>query len=226
MNTEEMEARIKTLEEKVRTFEDIRDIERLQRAYGYYLEHWMSQEIIDLFADGPDVSLMLGAGTYLGKEGVTRYFNGNDGTNPEFFHQVMQLSGIVDVNPDGKSAEGRWYGWGVVAMPSGGGVRQLFMGGIYVCVYVKENGIWKIQKLRFDMHYTSVPEKGWVSPERLAAATKPDQTRTGSVKVDIPRTFQPRYPSGYILPFHYKHPVTGKETSEAKRNANVKGANT
>ena len=26
------------------------------------------------------------------------------------------------------------------------------------------------------------------------------------------------YPSGYIVPFHFKHPVTGNETSEKKRN--------
>ena len=31
------------------------------------------------------------------------------------------------------------------------------------------------------------------------------------------------YPSGYILPFHFKHPVTGKSTSEVERNMRVKG---
>jgi hypothetical protein len=31
------------------------------------------------------------------------------------------------------------------------------------------------------------------------------------------------YPSGYILPFHFKHPVTGKLTTEEKRNEWVKG---
>jgi hypothetical protein len=31
-----------------------------------------------------------------------------------------------------------------------------------------------------------------------------------------------RYVSGYIFPFHFKHPVTGKETTEAKRNARLK----
>jgi hypothetical protein len=31
-----------------------------------------------------------------------------------------------------------------------------------------------------------------------------------------------RYVSGYIFPFHFKHPVTGKETSEGVRNARLK----
>ena len=31
-----------------------------------------------------------------------------------------------------------------------------------------------------------------------------------------------RYVSGYIFPFHFTHPVTGKPTSEAKLNARLK----
>jgi hypothetical protein len=30
-----------------------------------------------------------------------------------------------------------------------------------------------------------------------------------------------RYVSGYIFPFHYPHPVTGKKTSENKQNAKL-----
>jgi hypothetical protein len=31
-----------------------------------------------------------------------------------------------------------------------------------------------------------------------------------------------RYVTGYIFPFHFKHPVTGKATSEAALNARLK----
>ncbi|MBP1707568.1 MAG: hypothetical protein H6Q39_1292, partial [Chloroflexi bacterium] len=41
MDNLEMESRIKELESKVRTLEDIEAIKRLQRAFGFYLEHWM-----------------------------------------------------------------------------------------------------------------------------------------------------------------------------------------
>jgi hypothetical protein len=30
-----------------------------------------------------------------------------------------------------------------------------------------------------------------------------------------------RYVSGYIFPFHFKHPVTGRQTTEATRNAKL-----
>ena len=95
------------------------------------------------------------------------------------------------------------------------------MGGIYGCEYVKQNGAWKIKRLRFDASYTATPASGWVAPERLV----PTDTRaplTGP-QADVPRTFSPRYPSGYIFPFHYRHPVTGKKTSEELRNSSIDG---
>jgi len=221
MNEAELLKRIDTLEREVQRLKDIDAIKTLQRAYGYYIERWMAQEIIDLFSDGPDVSLTLAAGTYLGKEGVRKYFERADGSNPEFMHQVMQLSGIVTVDPGGKTATGRWYGFGAVAIPRGDGVSEMFMGGTYEGKYVKEEGIWKFKSLRFDAKYTATPARGWVSPDRLAksGSVTPESRRgTTQLEADIPRTVSSRYPSEYRLPFHYKHPVTGKKTSEEERN--------
>lgn len=226
MTTAEMEAKIKALENQVRsqearlrTLEDIEAINRLQRAYGYYLEHWMSQEVIDLFSDGPGTALTLAAGTYLGKSGVRRYFENTKPTS-EFFHQVMQLSGIVDVSPDGKTARGRWYGFGAIAMPLENGVKQSFMSGIYTCEYLKEDGVWKFKKLQFSQFYNATPAEGWVKPERLAAADI--RQPSNLLKADIPRDYNPRYPSGYIVPFHFTHPATGKRTTEDERNLSLK----
>ena len=222
MKSEELEARLQVLEKQVGNLQDIEDIKTLQKAYGYYIEHWMSQELVDLFSDSPDASLTLAAGTYLGKKSITNYFERLKDPNPEFLHQVMQLSGIVNVDLDGNTAKGRWYGFGAVAMPSSKGVSQLFMGGIYGGDYVKEDGKWKILKLRFDQIYTATPAQGWVKPERVATICP--QSSLPRLEADIPCTVSSRYPSGYIFPLHYKHPVTGKETSEKKRNSSIKGA--
>lgn len=53
MKVEELEAKVKTLENQLRTLQDIEEIKTLQRAYGYYLEHWMASEIVDLFRTVP-----------------------------------------------------------------------------------------------------------------------------------------------------------------------------
>jgi hypothetical protein len=72
------------------------------------------------------------------------------------------------------------------------------------------------------MHYCYPPEKGWVSPDRLAASEIPSRDPPAQFIPDIWAEYTTEYPSGYILPFHYKHPVTGKATSENKHNAGLK----
>jgi hypothetical protein len=223
----ELENRIKVLEEQVRTLQtllDIEEIKKLQRAYGYYLEHWMAQEIIDLFADGEGVCLDFNwyEGVYLGKAGVKKYYEGRFKTEPELFHQLMQLCPIIDVSPDGKTAKGRWYGYGGVATPRGKGVGQAVMNGIYENEYVKEGGKWKFKRIHWAMNYMSRPGQSWVTPERLAAADT-DFKMTWPEPDIAPTRFDPKYPSGYILPFHYRHPVTGRKTSEEINNRSVKG---
>jgi hypothetical protein len=218
MDSQQMEARIKTLESHVRKLDDIEEIKRLQKAYGYYLEHWMNEEIMDLFADRPDLVLNGATG---GKQELRKFFKSlkDLSRNPEFLHQAMQLSGIVDVNPDGETAEGRWYGYGAVALPAGKGVRALSLDGIYTAEYIKEDGKWKIKKLIFHPIILAPPDEGWVKKERIAAITPGDLSKRKPKK---PLDSQSRYPSGYIVPFHFKHPVTGKKTSEAKHNASLK----
>lgn len=214
---EQLKAEIEGLKKEVRNLKDIEEINILQKSYGYYLEHWMAQEIIDLFSDDPEVSLTLGMGTYLGKAGVIRYFE-RIKPSAKFLHQVMLLSGIVHVDDEGKTAKGRWFGWGSIALPLEKGTREGFFDGIYTCDYIKEKGIWKIKTMRFDELYGAAPAKGWVPPEQALKETVP---LTDTTKVDIPRTVSFRYPAGLIVPFHFKHPVTGQKTTEDKRNEAV-----
>jgi hypothetical protein len=225
METEikELKNQVAALNSRLTKLQDLEDIQRLQKSYGYYLEHWMYEDIIDLFADDLDTTLNIMAGIYLGKEGVRRYFTGASriAKTPEFLHQIMQLSGVVDISPDGKTAEGRFYGFGSVALPMGEGVRQMFTDGIYTSKYIKKDGIWRILSLMWNPLYTAAPDKGWVAPERLAAATpsRPQGTFSNTHQPDKPRDVDARYPSGYIVPFHYKHPVTGKPSTDAQRNS-------
>ena len=217
MTVEELEARVKTLENQIRTLQDIEEIKKLQRAFGFYLEHWMAEDIIDLFADGPDTALSIAAGQFQGKDNIATFCRRGDKDrerrkeeNPEFLHQVMQLSGIIDVDADGKTAKGRWYGFGANALPAGERIAPGWMNGVYENEYVKENGKWKFKKVRWCMTFNAPYMEGWVdssrrveikpdSPYRSSAGFSPD----GSAE-------QTLYPSGFICPFHYKNPVSGK----------------
>jgi hypothetical protein len=97
------------------------------------------------------------------------------------------------------------------------------MGGIYECEYIKENGTWKILKLEYSLQLAADPRTGWVSPERVATIDSSVKRKYAGPRPDVPpHGMDTRYPSGFIFPFHFKHPVTGKETSEARRNASLK----
>lgn len=226
------EEQIKTLQNQFRTMQDIEEIKKLQRAYGYYIQHFMAKELIDCFADHPDVAVnFVGQGWYLGKEGVRKCFEPDpekqspphlhEVQSPEMMHVAMQASPIIDVDADGRNAKGRWYGMLECAVPMGKGIFYRKGVAIYENDYLKQNEKWKIKILRLTILYGYRPLEGFVNQERLLEEIEPDfkGMPPGFDKLD---DVNPQYPSGYIVPFHFKHPVTGIESSEKKRNASLK----
>lgn len=214
-----LQAEVKEKDRRLQHLEDVEVIKRLQCTYGYYLEHWMSPEIIDLFSKREDVSATFVEGTYKGQAGIRRYFHPERQTPPEFLHQVMQVSPIITVAPDGLTAKGRWYGYGTIcARPVDDNIDPIYMSVIYEMDYIKEDGVWKIWKLAFQMHYAYTPPKYPPAPPATPAGDGDELKLTPDefAEYDI------QYPSGYIYPFHYPHPVTGKKTSEDEYNAGLK----
>jgi hypothetical protein len=92
------------------------------------------------------------------------------------------------------------------------------MAVIYEMDYIKEDGVWKILKLRLLMHYAYTSGRTPQGPPE----TKEGQAQRPRLSPDVWAEYDTEYPSGYIYPFHFKHPVTGKPTTEAKRNATLK----
>ncbi|MBN2242831.1 MAG: nuclear transport factor 2 family protein [Acidobacteria bacterium] len=222
--------RINALDKRLQRAEDIQAIERLQYAYNYYVEHMLKQEIIDCFADSPDVLLDWLEGKWKGKEGVKEYFDVSQVPPPDFLHQLIPSAGLITVAPDGTSARGRWYALGGVMMPSQGRegsgpeISRSLINGIYEIGYIKENGIWKMLTIKWNIPYGVRIHDGWIMPEDIAGPMlKQPASGGGPITPDIP--MDPgdlRYVTGYILPFHFTHPVTGRPTGEAKRNERLK----
>jgi hypothetical protein len=225
MTVEELEAKFEMLEAKIqalggletkiRVMEDIEEIKKLQKAYGYYLEHMMEEDILDLFADGNDSEVWVAAGKFKGKEAISRLYRYiRDGfRGREFLHQVMQLSGIVDVNPDGLTAKGRWYGFGAQAIPlKGGKINPGWMNGIYEMDYLKQEGKWKIKRLRWCMTFRASWTDSFIDPSMRddSSMDRPQNDNSVLRPTGIPE--ETRYPSGFICPFHFKNPVSGRKT--------------
>jgi hypothetical protein len=212
MNLNELEAKIKNLEEEIARLKDVEEIKKLQRIYGYYLDHHMGDEIVDLFSD--DTESVETNGVYLGKEGARRLFkNRYDlACPPGWLARHMIQQGVIDVDPDGKTAKGRWGVFYCLATPVDGEQKALWGHGLYENEYVKENGKWKFRKFQLFRNFVTPYEDGWVKTPII------ERLKSESSVMELPEEIRPdRPPSGFkpwpstnVVPFHYNHPITGK----------------
>jgi hypothetical protein len=190
--------RLDALDKRITTLEDMNDIERLQRTYGYFVDKSQWTPLADLFSD--DATLEIGGkGLFLGKHRVLEYMQtafGPDGAKENSLANHMQFQSIPDISADGTRG---WIRARAYVMSSGGWGLPM-----YENEYRKENGVWKISRLTgpFTM-YTNW--EGW--GRNALNNTWPD-------KFDPPPDLPPStiyltYPAYYIIPFHYPNPVTG-----------------
>lgn len=193
------EERLDELDRRITRLEDLNQIERVQRTYGYFVDKGQWTQLSELFSD--DATLEIGGkGIFIGKHRVLEYMQtafGPDGAKEGLIANHMQFQPIPDVSPDGKTG---WVRSRAYVMSNGGWGLPL-----YENAFVKEGGVWKISRLTgpFTM-YTNW--EGW--GKNALNNTWPD-------KFDPPPDLPPStvyltYPAYYIIPFHYPNPVTGK----------------
>jgi hypothetical protein len=192
-------ARLDALDARITRLEDLNQIERLQRTYGYFVDKSQWTQLSELFTD--DATLEIGGkGIFIGKPRVLEYMHtsfGPDGAKEGSLANHMQFQSIPDISPDGKTG---WMRVRAYVMSIGGWGLPL-----YENQYRKENGVWKISRLTapFTMY------AGWDGWGKTAMNnTWPDKF---GVPPDLPpSTVYLTYPAYYILPFHYPNPVSGK----------------
>lgn len=222
--------KINEIEKELDRLKAIEAIRRIEHAYSFYLIMWMPEEIMDLFAKRDDVVLEWPEGTFIGHDHLKKFFgNINPKKDRHFMHQMMHLSDVITVSEDGLTGKGRWWGFGAMALPMVDKVMQSLGCGIYENEFIKEDGVWKLWKIKWVPLYSGTPATGWVAPEKVATPPPARDEDDGKVVApkwwdsDLPAKEIPySYPSGYIFPFHYVHPVTGKPSSEVQRNRGIR----
>ena len=194
------EQQLDELDARITRLEDMNQIERLQRTYGYFVDKGQWTQLSELFTD--DATLEIGGkGLFLGKRRVLEYMQtafGPDGAKEGVLANHMQFQPIPDVSPGGETG---WIRSRAFVMSNAGWGLPL-----YENAYEKgEDGIWRISRLSgpFTM-YTSW--EGW--GKNALNNTWPDKFDPSP---DLPpSTVYLTYPAYYIVPFHYPNPVTSK----------------
>ena len=215
-----LKTQIAELSHRAGVLEDIQAIRTLHFKYGYYMDRWLFAEIVDLFAD--DCVLYFLNGIFKGKQGARRMYGGATGLNGPAFGVLtdhLQVQDVVDVAPDRMTAKGRFLCFlmgGVheskpdpTPIPS-----QFWEGGVYENTYAKENGVWKIKVFNYNLAWQAEYDQGWAhSAVKLLMVspytkTYPEDPRGPDALKPEPLLF---WPNTFVVPFHYPHPVTGKE---------------
>ena len=202
-----LENRITAIEQDIAQVEAITRIQRIQRAFGYYLDKGYFGEAADLFTDNGRVQYGVD-GIYTGKQRIrelfTRHGGGSVNAGPGLpygrFNMHMQLQPMVTVATDGNTAKARWREWAML-----GQYEEAIEWGdaILENEYVKENGVWKVSQMRYYTNFIAPYEGG---PASLAPVSGDWTTEVGKAfPADAPvnETYLP-FPAVYIPPYHYE----------------------
>ncbi len=198
--------RLKALEARLATLEDGEKIKKLMRAYGYYLDKQLWDQTVDLFSDNCSIEVS-GRGVYLGKKGANTFFRsvlggGKTGLTSGMLFNHLILQGIVDVDPNGVTALGRWRAFLQIGKY---GDNAAWGEGVYENEYLKDEGVWKIAKLHWYSTFVTPYEDGW------AKTGLPLFGPSTEYPPDLPQSVQYEiFPGNFVPPFHYKNPVTGR----------------
>lgn len=152
VSTEELEARVRTLEgivldltARVRVTEDINEIKQLQWSYINALMTTRWDDVIECFAENALIDVYRHE-PVSGKAAITKWFKDELSKTHAGKEGDIVIHPIIDV--EGDAAKGSWLLYMMYFYPRTG--QSLFwVQGFYDMDYVRENGRWKIKVMRW-----------------------------------------------------------------------------
>jgi hypothetical protein len=179
-------------------------IDNLIRAYGYYLDKNMWDDLADLFSEDGTIELAQ-RGVYVGRDRVREFLHtvfGEPGPSAGRLGDHLQVQPAIFVSEDGKTAIARSR---VLQMMAFAGRSSSWVGGVYLNEFVQEDGVWKIKTDHAFNVFMAPYEGGWA---HTTSQTLPGQS--DRLPPDRPPSvvFRP-FPYVIDIPFTYPNPVTG-----------------
>jgi SnoaL-like domain len=186
--------------------EDLLAIERLQRAYGYYIDKGYWHEAADLFA--ADATLEIGVdGVYQGQDRIRQmlaaYGGGNLKTGPGLpFGQLnmhMQLQPVVSIAEDGRHAAARWREFSLLGQYE---VSAAWGDAVMENTYVKEAGVWKLASLHVYTNFIAPYAGGWAKLSASPTDWRSEVAKANPADAPPSVNYSP-FPAVYTPPYHY-----------------------
>jgi len=198
-----LEAKLASLQREVNLIEDRKAIERLQQLWAHYVSEGMATEAAALFSSSPVASIEYAQqGVYLGRARIEAFLKaGGARLQPGELRETPVMQAVIHVAADGLTAKARWRSLVMAGIHGQDGVWQE---GPYENEYIKESGTWRIARLHWYMTVNGSYDKGWhrqafpiTGPLRELPPDRP------------PSVVYQSFPSFFLPPFHFLHPVTG-----------------
>jgi len=216
-----LEKRVDELTNQVGMVQDELAIRKLQHAYAYFIDKCLYDEVVDLFSERGETYFL--GGVFKGKAGVRRLYcgrlrekfsPGKNGPTLGLLLDHLTLQDVIHVAPDRMSAKARFrcfmQGGSHESVPQ---INEPFWeGGVYENTYLREDGVWKIGVLDYNVFYYAPYALGWgrVKPGYAVppfSKTYPEDPNGPDELTSRRASF---WPENEVVPFHYPHPVTGQ----------------
>ena len=134
---------LEELEKRVRALEDLEEIKKLHQHYINLMDDLKYEEVLDLFTEDA-TSEVRNLGVKRGRNEMAEIYLGvlAKKRGKERFDSHMAIE--PDITVDGNTAKGTWLIYIFFSKP-----EIQWVQGKNECEYRKEDGIWKISKLKF-----------------------------------------------------------------------------
>jgi ketosteroid isomerase-like protein len=147
----EVRMSLEDLEKRVKAIEDLEEIKKLHQNYINLMDNLQYEKVLDLFTEDATVEVR-NSGVKRGRKEMSEVYLGvlakNRGTTRYDGHMAIE----PDITVNGITAKGTWLIYMLFSKPTIQWVQ-----GKNECEYRKENGKWKLSKLKFTRTLASDP---------------------------------------------------------------------
>ena len=141
--------KLEELEKRVKAIEDLEEIKQMHQEYMSCLDNIQFSQALDFFTDDAEVEVR-NSGVMKGRKNYSKIYLGTLAMRKERHDGHLVAQPVITV--DGDTARGHWIVYMFFSVPTIEWIQ-----GRHDCEYVKENGKWKFNKLKFARTLASKP---------------------------------------------------------------------